>query len=336
MKKIIQVAGKKDTTIDLKRLREYTSHGIEDTEERPIIWLILSGIFPNMPTHWQKPYQETIKTYETLKETFGFIGYENIPFNIDLPEIVKTLSPSDKKILQDIHVDIIRTSHQIDFFKDSDNSVPLNSHPLAPFHMHIARLERILFFFAKMNTAHGYMQGFNEFASVIFFVMSSNLPFFQNNYDHVEAFSYCFFQTLFGSTGLDELFNTRDNSATIMERLNRYSIVLKNHFPQISDTLQERSIEPMLYCLHWITLLFSQNYFIPDTIIIWDGLMAHFDHFLDYVNYVAVAQVSFLSHYFSNASVPKIIMTLQEKTTPNVINLMKRTNNLWNQDFPQV
>ena len=328
------LVGKVDGTIDYDKLYECCKCGLDESSDRALLWLVFSHVFSNRPEKWPTQYEEIVSSYLTLVETFKICGYQDIPFQTAQFNQVFPVPEDGQAIMKAIHTDIVRTLHQIQFIKDIDTTIPNDAPPMAPFHMHVARIERILYIFSKMNTGHGYMQGFNELACVIYYVMSSQLSEFENNYDHVEAFSYTFFQTLFGSTGLDELFNTTENSSTIFSRLNCYSELLRKHLPIIHSSLIQLNIPPMVYCLNWITLLFSQDYFIPDLVLIWDGLMAHFDDLLDYLNYLAVAQISFLQDEIDPKNYVQTIKVLQGACYRNVKLLLQEADRLWNLDHP--
>jgi hypothetical protein len=267
---------------------------------------------------------------------FEMVGYETKLFpNTSEPG---PLDVTDQSLMELIHGDIVRTSHHILFFPNPDLTIQGDDPAdcLWPFHAHLRRLERVLYLFARVNPTLSYLQGFNELVSVLYFVFLSALPVFEESSDEVEAFVFYCFQQLLGTTGIQELFTTQDKSSLIHGRLRRFMEVLRSHVPRAHSIIIGNDIHPLCFCFRWLNLLFAQEHHMPNLVMIWDSLFAHFDELVEYATYLAAAQVSIVEPGLQKNNYADSITMLQTVHVDDIRRLLEVCNGFWAQDHTAV
>lgn len=302
-------------------------------EDRAIAWLVLSHIFPLNPEKWTSARSGNRELYLEYVDMFNLSGYENENYAFDTSTTFFR-EGIDNKLMELIHVDVLRTYHHIHILPFPDNTVKVTSEEtvLGPFHNQMRRIERVLYLFASLNRTVSYLQGFNEIAAVFYYTFSSSLPYFSNDFEEMESFVFTSLQTLFGSTKFGELYTLQDRSSIIHHRMTFFVNVLQNHFPEAYKIIMKHNIHPLCFCFRWMSLLFAQEYLIPDLLLIWDALYAHFDELVDYATYIAVAHVKMLE---SEISIDDYIATMTALTKGKVDNVPKLLNiakQYWDED----
>lgn len=209
-----------DQPIDIDAVRSLCSAGFGHCppEDRAIAWLLLSRVLPSNPREFQPTLESQLSMYVAFVTDFGLTDYL-------VPSSPKVLNGHDQspqeKLLSFIHGDVSRTTHHIVFFPPSDpgSSAASDREDLAPFRTHLRRIERVLDIFANVNPSLAYLQGFHELCCVLYYVFASAVSWFGNDMMRVETTVFYCFQQLMGSTRIQELFQTDDNSSLIHHRL---------------------------------------------------------------------------------------------------------------------
>jgi hypothetical protein len=202
------------------------------------------------------------------------------------------------KLMAFIHGDVMRTQHHTTLLPPSDPSPP-GSHILAPFKTHMRRMERILYVFANVNPAFSYLQGFHEIVCVLFYVFVNAGPWLGGDMLQVEATVFCSFRQLMEVAGVQELFQTADDSALIHERLRAFMDLLAGHVPDAAAIINAFDVHPLSFAFKWLNLLFAQDHRIPNLLLIWDALFAHYETFVEYAMYIGVAHVKMIEKQLS-------------------------------------
>jgi hypothetical protein len=319
---------------DIALIERLCAMGLDDCppEDRATAWLLLSGVFPPTPQTWPSLKQSLHREYVGFVHAFGLDGFESKmfantadagPFDVAHPTVMEA-----------IHGDIIRTSHHFIFFPDPDPDVERTGPEdvLTSYHVHMRRIERVLYVFAQLNPALSYLQGFNELASVLYYVFLSACPLFDRNPECAEAFVFFAFHELLATTKIHELFTTQDRSSLIHNRLKLFMGILKTHVPHAYDVIQAHEIHPLCFCFKWLNLLFAQEYDIPDLVLIWDALFAHFDHLVEYATYIAVARVKMLDATLVKDDYLATINALQRDQVGDIKLLLKVGDVYWAKD----
>jgi hypothetical protein len=310
--------------IDVSAIREICEHGLDDCppEDRAIAWLVLSGIFPPYPEHWESLRQRRKSEY------FAFVA------EFSLSDFHLNGTPNNapnQKMMEHIHIDIIRSVHHIVFLPATDPpGEPADK--LAPYLTQVRRLERMLYVFGSVVSTFAYLQGFNELICVAYCVLAQACPFFRGDDDEIEALTFFLFQELFAVTQLQELFNTQEDSTLIHRRLGLFMQLLKVHLPQSAAVLDQHQIHPLFFCFKWLPLLFAQDYDMPRLVLIWDALFAHFKELIEYAMYVAVAQVKMVEKRITLTDYKGTLTALQKLEIHDVPALLVIASQFWKKD----
>ncbi|KAH0785473.1 TBC1 domain protein [Histomonas meleagridis] len=333
---LVQSTSEQDP-INVELIQSICSKGLDECppEDRVIAWLVLSGIYPKQPEDWPDVKTMRIAQYKDFISLFEMEGYEKriIPNTTDLFDY--GIPKSD--LMEIIHGDVIRTSHHIIFLPYPDRTIKSEDPEdiLLPYHEQMRRLERILYIFACVNPTLSYVQGFNEICCVIYYAFSLGLPYFAGDFLAMEAFVFYTFQQLFAVTQISELFTTQDKSSLIHNQMKLFMEVLKRHLPNVANIINGLGIHPLCFCYRWLNLMFAQDYLMPNLLMIWDALFAHFNELIDYEKYVSVAQMKMIKNQIDNNDYVGTITALQRIEIEDVKLLLVYANQYWNEDHQE-
>ena len=197
----------------------------------------------------------------------------------------------DAKLLSEIRKDVVRTNPHLRFYVETRNRLGIRRH---------AALERILFVWAKLN-GNLYVQGMNEIVGTIYYVLamdpttSSGSSIGVRNEkehiwaDHAEADTYFLFDSLLNKMEVRDVFVAdldHDSDSGLHARIKNIEMLLKEHDPEIFNHLKgSLGMDSSFYAIRWLTTLLSREFRLPDTIRLWDSMLAstHKENFLRYV-----------------------------------------------------
>ncbi|VDD92450.1 unnamed protein product [Enterobius vermicularis] len=134
-------------------------------------------------------------------------------------------------------------------------------------------VERILFVYSKLNPGVKYVQGMNEIVGPLYYVFSND-----NNTEwtqFAEADTYYCFQILMSEIK-DNFIKTLDNSnCGITWVMSQFCERLRICDHQLYDHLVSKlAVKPQFFAFRWLSLLLSQEFPLPDVIIIWDSVFS--------------------------------------------------------------
>ena len=193
----------------------------------------------------------------------------------------------DAKLLSEIRKDVVRTNPHLRFYLETRNRLGIRRH---------AALERILFVWAKLN-GNLYVQGMNEIVGTIYYVLAmdptsssgSNIDKQHFWADHAEADTYFLFDSLLNKMEVRDVFVAdldHDSNSGLHARIKNIESLLKEHDPEIFNHLKgSLGLDMSFFAIRWLTTLLSREFRLPDTIRLWDSLLAstHKENFLRYV-----------------------------------------------------
>lgn len=321
-----------NTKVDEEKIRSICAEGLSECppEDRCLAWLVLFGIYPSDPTQWKDVRDEIYANYKDFCELFQMQDWHTRHF---VPNVQKTkFNLPDNAKMHVIHGDIVRTGRHIFFLPPGDVVEPYESQILAPFAEHMRRLERILYVFASCNPSLSYMQGFNEILPVIYYVNCQAKQIFDDDMFLVEAVTFQCLHEILTATELNVLYTTQDQSSLIMHKLQDFEYILAKHVPEASNILRTLKIEPILYSFRWFNLLFAQEYELPVLLIIWDTLLAHKDHLVEFSFYFGAASILSKQDCLDVNAFPKTLQTLQTLKVSNVFTVIKKANEMYQED----
>lgn len=321
-----------DDTIDISKVRELTANGLEtgQPEDRCLAWLILLDIYPKKAREWPKTLAEMVDVYRTYTEMLHIENWDKR----SLPQQViriEDFNVEDNSLMALIHGDIVRTGRHIFLLSPEgiegesadDSSINLYA-------KHLRRLERILYVLGRVNTGFGYMQGFNELLVPLYYTLFLGRSLFADAFV-VEALSFHCLHQLINTTKICELFMTHDRSQILLERLGRFHEIVKMHVPDVYEILQRLDIQPVIYCYRWFSLMFSQEYELPQLQQIWDALFTHVDDLVEFEFYVGAAQIEMIKGHLNPDEYASTIEALQGTAVRDTYKLLDIANKWWRQ-----
>lgn len=279
--------------INMGELRRLASEGIPDGAGiRSTVWKLLLGYLPPDRSLWPSELAKKRSQYKHFKEDLlinpseitrrlemsslemneqdgspGFLSRSEVshgehPLSLGKSSIWNQFF-QDAEIVEQIDRDVKRTHPDMHFF--SGDSALAKSNQEA--------LRTILIVFAKLNPGIRYVQGMNEILAPLFYV-------FKN--DPIEEYAasaeadtfFCFVELLSGFR--DNFVQQLDNSVVgIRSTITRLSQLLKEHDEELWRHLEMTTkVNPQFYAFRWITLLLTQEFNFPESLLIWDTLLS--------------------------------------------------------------
>ena len=317
--------------VDKAKIAELCSHGLSECppEDRAIAWLVLLDVFPKKAEEWNQLKDQMEELYTIFIEEYKVKDWTQRIFP---PNVKKSeFHLDDDNIMAIIHGDVVRSGRH--FFFLPPEEIPEGANPndiQAPFTYHIRRIERILYIFSQTNPSLAYMQGFNELVIPLYYVLIQAKTMFLDDYIMIEALTYKMLQNLLTNTDIQEFYATKDQTQTIMSKLQIYERILQIYLPNIYESLKKLNLSPLLYAYRWFNILFSQEHDLPVLLILWDSLFAKIDNIVEYSFYIGVAHVKVVAPNLNPDSFPKSIEVLQNLKIPNALAVISEANIMWN------
>lgn len=319
--------------IDIQKIKMELRGGLSDcpAEDRCMAWLSVFGVFPKNPNEWPLIRAQILSLYDMLIKEYGVENWLTVIMKKNTRKADINLPYSSVMAL--IHTDIIRTGRHIFFFPPDPVLVENDTDEcLYAFHSTIRKLERILFVFARANENYGYMQGFNELVAPILYVITKAKRLFDGDELECEAITFYLFQNLLTTTSISEYYDTRDKSSQLEQRLEVFHTLFNRLCPKLCSLFDSLGLDPFIYAFRWFNLIFAQEHDLPSLLFLWDNCFSRLEHLSDYILYVAVAHIEEVSSRFTRLEFSVIVEVLQNMQEPNVFNILKEANRLWEID----
>lgn len=146
-------------------------------------------------------------------------------------------------------------------------------------------IRECLFIWSKDNPGISYRQGMHELAGIVTWVILHDSAFCDT---HGLADIYALFSTVMQHA---KHFYTSASSDTpdiilLSRRIQHEILPVVDH--DLAEKLSHLGIEPQLYCMKWLRLLFSREFSFQGTLVLWDALFAA-DPSLSLVDYLCCA-----------------------------------------------
>eukprot|EP00559_Dactyliosolen_fragilissimus_P001040 CAMPEP_0184858922 /NCGR_PEP_ID=MMETSP0580-20130426/3949_1 /TAXON_ID=1118495 /ORGANISM="Dactyliosolen fragilissimus" /LENGTH=739 /DNA_ID=CAMNT_0027355283 /DNA_START=1 /DNA_END=2220 /DNA_ORIENTATION=- len=220
-------------------------------------------------------------------------------------------------LLEEIRKDVVRTHPDLQFFLEARENLGQRRY---------AAIERILFIWAKLNKGVRYVQGMNEIVGTMYFVLANDSN--KEWASEAEADTYFLFNTLM--VEMRDIFvpDLDDADTGIQGRMANMIALLSLHDPEVRCHLDDCGIDPAFYSIRWLTTILSREFFLPDTIRMWDSMFAstHKDNFM---RYVCVTMVMMIREDLLKADFGKCLRLLQSYPPTNVDQLLESSRALW-------
>lgn len=228
---------------------------LEHAEElRPKAWKVLLAYLPlNRRAEWTSIEAEKRALYATYRnELLVITGNHRLEVKAQGSQLTEAL-----ETLQQIQKDVERTRQDSDYFRSPAARCALSS---------------MLFVYARRNPDIRYVQGMNELAAIIFYVMSVD-P------DAAEAEAYwCFSQlmTEIKPGFLHALDKSREGLHPQVASTDRF---LRLYDPELAKHLQKHGSPHAVLGFRWCSLLFAQDVSLPGVVRLWDVFLADAERF---------------------------------------------------------
>jgi len=164
----------------------------------------------------------------------------------------------------------------------------------------------ILFIYSKENTEVSYKQGMHELLAPVIYMLDQEKMTVSDgsilsllmDANHLEHDAYIIFEKLMKNTGcwfISKMTNGKDKKAEkespILQKCQHiYHKILKSKDPGLYSYISSLKIEPQLFLLRWIRLLFGREFRLDETLTLWDAIFA-FDKNFSLIDYIAVSML---------------------------------------------
>jgi hypothetical protein len=290
-------------SVDYKALRLLMNEGIPDEFPmiRSILWKLMLNYLPMNVNEWGSYLSEKRLDYENLKMDHIEINDEKGAFL--LSEIIK---------------DIKRTKTHMHFF----SSFTGNSKDT-----HADVLTRILFIFAKLHPEIGYVQGMNEIVALIYYCFK-----YDSNPLSIECDTFYCFENFMLDVSEIYIREKDEQEGGIHFRINNINSLLETYDHELADHFKGQKVELHYFVFRWFTLFFTQEFNIPETLRIWDSLLAHNCKF-SFMSYFILALLTSNRKTFLNKDFTNIMYSTQNLSLLGDIDierLIKHVNEIKN------
>ncbi|XP_041460256.1 TBC1 domain family member 5-like isoform X2 [Lytechinus variegatus] len=319
---------------------------------RSVCWKIYLECLPDDRTSWLESVRANRKKYDGFREKYIQSTKEGLMDSALDPTLNNPLSQmeespwnkffQDKDCRTEIRQDVVRCFPEIAFFKSEKIR---------------EMMVDILFCFAKENSHVLYKQGMHELLAPLMFVihcdqqaflhakeMESQLDIVSElmNPEYLEHDSYTLFCHLMetaepwfhhghdfpppqGGFVQSEPFSKPEEcnpSSPLVKKLNRIrEVILKKHDFELYTHLNRLDIQPQIYGIRWLRLLFGREFTFQDLIVLWDAIFAD-SPMLDLVDYIFVAMLIKIRELLLTAEYADCLMLLMRYPTVDDIHYL--------------
>eukprot|EP00002_Diphylleia_rotans_P032567 TRINITY_DN6850_c0_g1_i4.p1 TRINITY_DN6850_c0_g1~~TRINITY_DN6850_c0_g1_i4.p1 ORF type:complete len:524 (+),score=112.67 TRINITY_DN6850_c0_g1_i4:116-1687(+) len=294
--------------------RKAIETGLNDFPLRGLCWRLFLGVLPSLDmSSWEIRVQNSRELYIQTR-------YECMNESSFLEAIQMAQMSSTASILQESAEVLVKQYEEVkrEIMQDIERTFPDNSF----FQNERIRgyMLNILYIYAVQHPEIKYRQGMHELLAVIIYALhGDNMKnrgdllsylvdemFLEHDsatlfYELMKTCSDWFAtsnEQLHGiasprrTSGKMNSFHKKDDieASPIVKKCHYiHHVILKNKDPELYKTLEELQIEPQLYGLRWIRLLFGREFQLPKLLVIWDALFA--EDLAALVDYICVSML---------------------------------------------
>ena len=325
LKRIVQM---EDQVVDMEDVRDVIRNkGIPGDEDavRMALWSMLLSVSPLQPSQWSKQKRRMEQDYRKFCEDFiakpesSFINdAADHPLSTHLDSSWKKHF-EDKEMQEQINRDVERTQTDLVFFSGDYRGMK-----------HREKMSRALFIYYKLNPGIRYVQGMNEIFAVIYFVFAAEV----GNDAVKEVVGDPEVSAFFGF--LDLMGEFRDNFCDKLDRsivgiagtMGRITSLIRRTDPVLSEHLEGKlQISPHLYAIRWVTALFTQEFVLPDVIILWDRMLSEKSK-IDFVVRVSASMVLLEARRLLQSDFASAMKMLQHYPSADISKIIHYSDNL--------
>lgn len=232
----------------------------------------------------------------------------------------------DTELLRIIKLDLIRTHPEIEYFQSAEAQLIM---------------QRVLFVWCKLNPEISYRQGMNELVAPILYTLNPSTT--------LEADVYALFDALMQRTGcyfeaLDSRKQAQVRKLGIAELEQKNSVVvlsetiqntmLKRYDPKLYTHLRSMDIEPQVYGIRWLRVLFTREFEFNDVFVLWDAIFDRATpHELPFLSFIVLAMLSIVRKELlssdSSGCLTILLKYPRTVTVPSILSKAEDIENKW-------
>ena len=255
---------------------------------------------------------------------------------------------TDRHLLEMINKDVNRTHAFFHFFsKPVNNNIKLNQKELnsinshknnliyqdfkqlytkgrkkddiLKYETHSDVLERLLYIYSKVNKDVGYIQGMNEIIAPIYYCYSLDKTC---ELENIEADTFWSFSSLMDDIKKYFININNKEKGGICDKINLFELMVSKIHKEIFIKFQNYNIRIFHFAFRWINLFFSQQFFLPDLMRIWDTIFCEDDRYY-FVYYFGLAILEYKKNKLLGKKFYETVEELQKKELADVNKIMK-------------
>lgn len=256
---------------------------------------------------------------------------------------------ANSELQKDIFRDVDRTYPEIDFFREEaiqqmmtnilfvyakkhpEVAYKQGMHEICSIPLYLAHRERVL---RETGSAYSVEEGKKDFGALVKslydpeFLEHDIYALFSKILSHLSPFyiqskrsapipaassiDNTLGVTLDGANGNDSNGSSYNGGSAVLRKCKYIQdVLLKKHDEALSIHLNAVELEPQLYLLRWIRILFGREFHLEDTVTVWDSVFAFDDHF-GFIDHMAVAMLIFIRSQLLSKEFADCIKRLQK------------------------
>lgn len=242
---------------------------------------------------------------------------------------------ADSELRKDILRDVERTYPESDYFRDPAVQEMLTMvlfvyarrhphlvykqgmHEICALPLFLAHRERVLRSASESYTPEPSKRDFSSLIKTLYdpeYIEHDLYALFAKIMDHLGPFylqSRSQLPAAAITADMKEAGPNENGSALLRKCRYIQDIVLRKHDEQLSKHLNDIELEPQLYLLKWVRILFGREFHLEDTITVWDAVFA-FDQNFGFIDHMAAAMLIFIRSQLLSRDFAECIKRLQK------------------------
>jgi hypothetical protein len=196
---------------------------------------------------------------------------------------------------------------------------------------HLRRIERVLFTFSLINTRCPYTQGFHELAAPLYWMVLAGTKSIGMTDDQAESITFFLLFNLIIGTNLYTVFPTLGKIEEIQGRFATIVDAVKVFDSNFAEYLfNQLGIQPLHFCLPWVSILFAQSLELKDLLHLWDHLLVFNDKIVDFVMMLSAAYLLFRKKALMGRDYDSVLSDLHSAPEMNFMTMLRIAHQLWN------
>ncbi|OHS94874.1 hypothetical protein TRFO_10802 [Tritrichomonas foetus] len=285
-------------------------------------WQLSLKVLPLRRELWKKTWEKRDIQYYGLVERMFRDSPDFLDYGLRSGRVMESID-----VLTNIHGDVIRMPKWLRAIYQIVDNPEQN-------HIHLHRLERLIYVFSLVNSHCPYTQGFHELAAPLYYVSLAGTRALSMSDDRAESIAFFLLFNLIIGTNLYTVFANVEDLEKMKMRFKTIENAVKVFDAPFAQFLfEEKAIHPLLFCLSWVSMLFSQHLELLDLLHLWDHLLVFYDRVVDFVMMVAAAYILFRKKKIRQLDFDQILTELHTTPEMNIMPMLRIARNLWDQLF---